>query len=236
MSNEVKVIGGIGALFLVLFGALIYFTTKPQGPTKPQPTADPAILIRSDSNQTSPKATFSIVEFGDYQCPSCGQAYPIIKEVIKTYGDKVNFVFRNFPLSQHANAQSAAEAAEAAGAQGKYWEMHDKLYENQDKWSNESNPQDIFTSYAKDIGLNVDKFTADVKAEKYKDKITKDQNDGLTLGIDATPTFYINNQKYVGVPNLDSLKAIIDLSLATPSATSSAIPSIKPSASPKLNK
>lgn len=230
MSGEVKVIGGIGAIFLVLFGALIYFTTKPTGPAKPQPTGDPAILIREDSNQTNPKAAFSIIEFGDFQCPSCGQAYPVIKEIKKTYGDKINFVFRNFPLSQHANALVAAEAAEAAGAQGKYWEMHDKLYENQDKWSNESKAQDIFAGYAKDLGLNVDKFNSEVKAEKYKDKITKDQNDGLTLLVDSTPTFYINNQKYVGVPNLDSLKAIIDLSLVTPA------PSATPSASPKRSK
>ncbi len=224
MSNEIKVIGGIGALFLVLFGALIYFTTKPTGPSVPKPTGDPAILIREDSNQTSPKAKFSIVEFGDFQCPSCKEAHPVMKEIMKTYGDKVNFVFRNFPLPQHKNAQIASEAAEAAGAQNKYWEMYDKLYENQDKWSESTDPLEIFAGYAKDLNLNVDKFKEDVKNEKFKEKINKDQTDGNTLQVNSTPTFFINGQMVVGIPNPEALKAVIDQSLATPIATSSATP------------
>lgn len=233
MSNEVKVIGGIGAIFLVLFGALIYFSTKPKGEAQPQATADPAILIREDSNQTSPKAAFTIVEFGDFQCPSCKEAHPIIKEILKIYGDKVNFVSRNFPLPQHKNALSAAQAAEAAGVQNKYWEMYDKLYENQDSWALESDPVEIFVEFAKDLGLNVDKFKEDVKNEKFKEKINKDQADGNTLLVNSTPTFFINGQMVVGIPNIDALKAAIDQSLATPVSTTSATPSTKPSSSPK---
>lgn len=231
MSSEVKVIGGIAAIFLLLFGGLIYFATKPVA-NKPEPTANPELLIREDSNQTSPKATFQIIEFGDFQCPSCAAAHPVIKEILKAYGNKVNLVFRNFPLPQHANSRVSAEAAEAAGAQGKYWEMYDKLYENQDKWANEKNPIDIFKGFAKDLSLNVTKFENDIRNEKYKDKIAGDQADGNGLLVDSTPTFFINSQKYVGVPDLDSLKKLIDLSLAIPVATTSASPSIKPSTSP----
>lgn len=216
MSKETKIILIISAMFVAVFIGFIYLATKPNSVNQSQPTVvDPNLLVRKDSYQTSPtNGKITLVEFGDFQCPACGEAHPIIKEILKNYGDKVNFVFRNFPLSQHTNALPAAETAEAAGAQGKYWEMYDKLYENQDKWSSSTNVINIFVGYAKDLGLDVDKFTQDVKGEKYKDRITQDENDGNVIAIDSTPTFFVDGQKMIGVPTLDELKSLIDQKLA----------------------
>jgi protein-disulfide isomerase len=156
-------------------------------------------LVRENSNQkvgTNSKVT--IVEFGDFQCPACGAVHPLVKQVVDSNKDNVTFVFRNYPLSQHANAEIAAEAAEAAGAQGKYWEMYDKLFDKQADWSESKKPLEMFVSYAKDLGLDVTKFKQEVEDKKYSAKITGDQADGNVLGVNATPTFYIDGVKFTG--------------------------------------
>ncbi|HEX6977071.1 MAG TPA: thioredoxin domain-containing protein [Patescibacteria group bacterium] len=214
MNKETKIIIAIGAFFFLIFLAFIYFGSKPPAPIPPQVISDTSLLVKKDSHQTSPdKAKVTLVEFGDFQCPACGISYPIVKQLEKDYGDNLNVVFRHFPLPQHTNALPASEAAEAAGAQGKFWEMHDKLYENQDKWSSEANPINTFAQYAKDLNLDVDKFTSDVKGEKYKDKIVADQSDGNTVAISATPTFFLNGQKIEGLPALEQFKSLIDQKL-----------------------
>ena len=124
-----------------------------------------------------------------------------------------NFVFRNFPLPQHPNAPEAAEAAEAAGAQGKYWEMHDALYTGQNDWADVADPTSFFVQYATTIGLDVTKFTADVASDKYAAVITADTNDGDKLGVDATPTIYINGVMQTTF-SASALEATIDADLA----------------------
>ena len=137
-------------------------------------------------------------EYGDFQCPGCGSAYPKVKKVTEKYKDQVAFIFRNFPLvSAHPNARAAAAAAEAAGLQGKYWEMHDKLYENQLAWQNLSAAERTpsFASYANEFGLNVETFKSDMTSAKVNQKISFDQAVGKKAKVDATPTFYLNGQK-----------------------------------------
>lgn len=177
------------------------------------PTANPQLLVRGDSNQTatdSAQVKVMVVEFGDFECPACQEAHSVTKQMLKDYDGKVNFVFRNFPLPQHSKAQIAAEAAEAAGEQGKYWPMYDKIYENPSEWENSNQPLEIFSSFAKDLGLDVAKFQAAVKANKFADKIQRDLADGTALGINSTPTFFVNGKETVGVPNYQDLKKIID--------------------------
>lgn len=139
-----------------------------------------------------------LVEYGDFQCPYCGQAYPQVKTVTQTYQNSIAFVFRNFPITTaHPNALAAATAAEAAGLQGKYWEMNDKLYETQNSWSdsNTSDRTNIFVGYAKDLGLNVDQFRNDLSNQKVVNKINRDRGLASKLGVNGTPTFYIGNEK-----------------------------------------
>jgi protein-disulfide isomerase len=142
----------------------------------------------------SKEASITLVEFGDYQCPACVLYHPLVKEVITIFSGKINFVFRNFPLPQHKNANISAYAAEAAGLQGKFWEMHDKIYENDKQWADLSDPSEIFIGYAKEFGLNTDKFKNDMNSSEVKSKVTSDTNDGTLIKVNSTPSFFKRNQ------------------------------------------
>src|SRR5215469_11763593 len=133
MSNEVKIIGGIGIITLVLVvgAAMMFGGSSSSSSQQNQPIKNTSALIHSDSHEINNHSKVTLVEFGDFQCPACGAEYPIITQLLDTYKGKINFVFRNFPLSQHQNAQQAAETAEAAGAQGKFFDMYNMLYTNQ---------------------------------------------------------------------------------------------------------
>ena len=137
-------------------------------------------------------------------------------QIVAIYGKNpnFNFVFRNFPLPQHNNAQIAAEAAEAAGAQGKFWQMHDLLYANQNDWVNSTTPIDFFVQYATTLGLDTVKFKEQVLAGKYADFINADQNDGNAINVQWTPSIYINGVLQQQTPTLDQFKTQIDTLLA----------------------
>lgn len=139
-----------------------------------------------------------VTEYADFQCPACGAAHPQIKTIRELYKDTVLFVFRNFPLTTiHPNALAASTAAEAAGLQGKFWEMHDKLYETQDDWSSIDSAKrtDVFTGYAKDLGLNVEQFKTDLSDSRVSDKISRDRALATRLNVDSTPTVYVGSEK-----------------------------------------
>lgn len=151
-----------------------------------------------------------LIEYGDFQCPGCGGAYPQLKTIKETYKDQIAFIFRNFPLTAiHPNALAAATAAEAAGLQGKFWEMHNKLYENQTAWSeiDASKRTSIFTGYAEDIGLNVDQFKTDLSDPKIVAKINRDRAFGKKLNVDSTPTLYVNDSKLSSDETTDLVQA-----------------------------
>ncbi len=139
-----------------------------------------------------------LVEYGDFQCPSCGGAYPQLKTLKSEYKDRIAFVFRHFPLTTiHPNAFAASSAAEAASKQGKFWEMHDKLYETQSTWENISPEKrgDVFISFAQELGLNVDTFKNDLSSESVSAKINYDRALGGKAGVNATPTLFLNGKK-----------------------------------------
>lgn len=203
MTGEAKTLITIAAATLVILFGGIFFLTKPSTPQVPQKVNE-ALLVREDSNKiVTDGAKVTIVEFGDFQCPACGAAHPVIEQILQDNKDQVNFVFRNFPLSNiHANAIVSALAAEAAGEQGKYWEMHHKIYDTQDKWSESKTAIDIFVDYAKELNLDVDKFKKAIEENKFKDKIEKDFADGQTIGVNVTPTFFVNGEKMEGFGDL----------------------------------
>lgn len=146
----------------------------------------------NDYTAGSKDAKVTLVEYGDYECPHCGRAYSIVKKVQKAMGDKLRFVFRNFPLTQvHPNALHAAEAAEIAGRQGKYWEMHDALFENQNALDDES-----LIGYADRMGLDVEKFTEDLENDTFEEKVREDFMGGAESGVNGTPTFFINGARF----------------------------------------
>ncbi|MFC3356979.1 MULTISPECIES: DsbA family protein [Sphingobacterium] len=140
------------------------------------------------------QADLTIVEYGDYQCPHCGKAHPVIKEMMAELGSQIRFVFRNFPLSEmHPYAKSAALAAEAAALQGKFWEMHDAIFENQ----NSLNDQWLL-DMAQQLELDMDKFRSDLNDESIVDRVEGDFESGMMSGVNGTPTFFVNGQKFDG--------------------------------------
>jgi len=159
----------------------------------------------SDHAQGPADAPVTLVEYGDYQCPYCGEAYPVIKAVQGMFGDRLRFVFRNFPLSQaHRYAQLAAEAAEAAGAQGKFWEMHDALYENQDQLG-----QALFEVLVARLGLDAGRFEADLETHQFQSRVKHDFMGGVRSGVSGTPGFFINGNLYDQSWDKESLSAAI---------------------------
>jgi protein-disulfide isomerase len=150
-------------------------------------------------------APVQIVEFSDFQCPFCSRVVPTMKQVEDKYGDKVHFAFRNFPLPFHNNAQAAAEAGAAANAQGKFWQMHDKMFANQQALDRAS-----LEKYAGEIGLDVNKFKADLDSGKYKDAINKDVEYAKTVNVNGTPAFFINGHFINGAMPFDSFASVID--------------------------
>ena len=160
------------------------------------------------------QAPVTLEEFGDFQCPPCGMISGPLLEIEKDYGPKLRVIFRNFPFPNHQHALEAADAAEAAGLQGRYWEMHDLLYKEQATWSKAPDVNQLFVSYARILGLEMDRFETDIAGPTVKARVTADQERGKSLGVTATPSIFINNQ---GVPpkslNPTALRAAIDEAL-----------------------
>ena len=155
------------------------------------PLSSPELAITPQARQV-----VTIEEFGDYQCPPCGNLHPILTSTKKEFGDKVRFVFHHFPLIQiHPNASPAASAAVAAGFQGKFWEMHNLLYENQATWSEVPDIQPLLVSFARTAGLDVDRFVADLKSARTASVIASDVEQGINRGVNSTPTLIINGDK-----------------------------------------
>jgi protein-disulfide isomerase len=205
----------MGAILIVVVGGLIalFALANKSAPSGPAPSGDKTKIIRDNSHKEG-SGPVQLVEFGDYQCPACGAAYPNVKQIMKDFNGRVTLYFRNFPLTQlHPNAMAGAEAAEAAGDQGKYWEMHDKLYENQNTWAGMSDPTDTFVGYAKDLGLDTDKFKKAIQNEQFKSVIDQDEADGNALNIQGTPTFYVNGVQHQGGFDYASLRDDINKAL-----------------------
>ena len=163
-----------------------------------------------DHIQGSADAAVTLVEYGDYECPYCGAAYPIIKEVQARMGERLRFVFRNFPIStSHPHAEQAAEAAEAASAQGSFWEMHDVLYENQKRLRDED-----LRSYAEKLGLDVERFDTELADHVHADRVHEDFLTGVRSGVNGTPTFYINGARHDDSYDAETLLAALERAAA----------------------
>ncbi|MGB3328861.1 MAG: thioredoxin domain-containing protein [Thermomicrobiales bacterium] len=158
-----------------------------------------------DHRQGPESAPVTLVEYGDYECPYCGQAYPILKRLLQELGDSVQFVFRNFPIStSHPNAELAAEAAEAADAQGQFWPMHDLLYENQQHLG----PEQIL-ALANRLGLDMQRFENDLLQRRFEERVRTDFMGGVRSGVNGTPTFFINGVRFDGDWTGDGLSVTI---------------------------
>ena len=159
-----------------------------------------------DHIQGPADAAVTLVQYGDYECPYCGAAYPIIKEVQARMGERLRFVFRNFPITtSHPHAEQAAEAAEAAAAQGRFWEMHDLLYENQARLRD-----DDLRAYAEKLGLDVELFDAELAEHVHAARVREDFMSGVRSGVNGTPTFYIDGGRHDDSYDLETLLGALE--------------------------
>ena len=181
---------------LVTFGSgtMLYRAKRPQVKNIPE---SQSVAARGDASahvRGNPDAPVTLEEFGDFQCPPCGQFAGFVEELLKEYDSRLRVVFRNFPLPAHEHAREAALAAEAAGFQGKFWEMHDTLYREQLAWSKAPNTRELFESYAGTLGLDLEQFKKDMESDKARERVDSDHALGDFLGVKVTPTLFINNR------------------------------------------
>ena len=170
-----------------------------------------AVKAADDSDQIKgaplKEAKVILIEYSDFQCPACRSYYPMVKKLSQEFAN-LSVVYRHFPLPQHLNARPSAQAAEAAGQQGKFWEMHDMLFDNQQSWAESKTSREIFLGYALALGLDMEKFKTDYDSPETKTKIEKDYQSGAK-DIDGTPTFFINDKKIQNPRNYDEFRNII---------------------------
>jgi len=186
--------------------------SAPAQATPNQSTSGSTTITKPNVKISSPVI---LEEYGDYQCPPCGELYPELKQIEHEYGDQLRVVFHQFPLTKiHKNAMIAAHAAEAARNQNKFWEMHDRLYRNQKEWAGQEDPRPTFISYARQLNLKIDQFTSDMDSNQVDQRISADIQRGTVAGVTGTPTVFIDSQmlRYEAT-NLDGLRRGINAML-----------------------
>ncbi|PIT86441.1 MAG: disulfide bond formation protein DsbA [Candidatus Magasanikbacteria bacterium CG10_big_fil_rev_8_21_14_0_10_43_6] len=204
----VAIIGGL----ILMVVALAHVGTK----TSTGPAATLETPVADDEHtKGNPNAPLTLVEYSDFQCPACASMYPIIKQLSTTFPDDLKVVYRHFPLRQiHAQAQLAAEAAEAAGEQNKFWEMHDLLFNTQREWSDNPDARDIFIELAASLGLDEDQFITDMNSKKTKNTISDHYASGASANIPGTPSLFLNGTLIQNPGTYDGFKTLIEDALA----------------------
>ncbi|MFA7278249.1 MAG: thioredoxin domain-containing protein [Candidatus Gracilibacteria bacterium] len=156
-----------------------------------------------------------LIEYSDFQCPACAAYYPVVKQVVSEYSGRIQFSYRHFPLYElHKNALESSYAAQASGKQGKFWEMHDKLFERQKDWSDLDDPKPTFEQYAKELGLNVDTFKKDSASTEVRDAVAQSRASGEAADVGGTPSFFFNGKRLQNPPGLEAFRAALDYYLS----------------------
>ncbi|MBI2039234.1 MAG: DsbA family protein [Candidatus Niyogibacteria bacterium] len=188
--------------------AVVFMNTGSTG------TGGPALVFESaDWRSGATTSRVTLAEYSDFQCPACAAWEPQLQVIVRDYGERIQFIYRHFPLPQHAQAELAAYASEAAGLQGKFWEMHDVIFERSREWADNRNARDIFMDAARTLGLDMAKFEADLNSDAVRSEVDKDKKSGLAASVNSTPTFFVNGQK-VQPRSPDELRTLLDDALA----------------------
>jgi protein-disulfide isomerase len=187
---------GVVAAVAIGGGAALYRAKRPRPLTIPKERIASSATESGGVHMLGPAdAPVTLEEYGDFQCPPCGKLSEPINEIQHDYNRQVRLIFRNFPLVNHQYAREAAYAAEAAGLQDRFWQMHDLLYKEQAVWSNSTDARALFNAYAGYIGLNIERFKIDMDSDKVKERVAADQKQGVSLGVKNTPTIFVNNKE-----------------------------------------
>lgn len=203
MSKSTIAILGVLVLFGLFIGSAVYYKNSAVGGGT-IPTAE---IGATDWKIGDGKVV--VMEYSDFQCPACGAYFPVVEKVIGDNIKDLTFVYRNFPLPQHQNAMPAARAAEAAGKQGKFWEMYRQIFSTQSDWSKNGNAKDVFVGYAEKLGLDKNKFATDMSSSEVSAKIQNDYKSGVALEVQGTPSFFINGKKINNPSSFEAFQKII---------------------------
>ena len=200
------------ALFVVtIVGSLIWVrnagtTQRPM--TSANANTDLLTVVADDYTKGLVGSPVTVIEYLDFECEACGAYFPLVKRLSQEYNDKILFVVRYFPLPGHKNSMTSALAVEAAGRQGKYWEMHDLVFEEQKKWGERAAADPtIFERYAEQLGLDMERFTQDVGSQEVKDRVLRDRDAGTQLGVNGTPSFFLNGNKIQNPQGYEAFKS-----------------------------
>ncbi len=220
MQNKQLLWGGLGVVAVLLVAGVAYWASLGANPSAVGPTGKLTIPVSaSDWSRGAVNPKVTIVEYSDLECPACATYEPVVQKVVADNKDTVQLIYRHFPLSQHRSAELSALYAEAAGKQGKFWEMHDKLFANQATWT--INPaaknEALFQSYAKELGLDMAKLATDLKDASLVAKIKASYDGGVAAGVDSTPSFFVNGVRVKNPRSLEEFQALIASS--TPAST-----------------
>ena len=209
MKPVLKLLGIVVAVAAVL-GGLIWLGEMQDGTDQPSPLTGEVTDL--DHVQGPDDARVTVIEYADFQCPTCAAFAPVMERLVDEYPDDLRLVVRHFPLkSIHPNATLAAEAAEAASLQDKFWEMHDILFERQSEWRDLGNPRDTFEGYAQEIGLDVERFKTDINSKAVKDRVDADYDSATGIGLSGTPSFFVNGEALEDTPQgYEAFKALIE--------------------------
>ena len=203
------------AVLAVGAGAMLYRAKRhPLADAGAAPASVGKIDEKTAHVRGGPDAPVTLEEFGDFECPTCSLVASVIQNIEHEYRPRLRVVFRNFPLKMHSHALEAAIAAEAAGSQGRFWEMHDLLYEHQSTWSKTKYAQPLFESYARDLGLNVERFKKDLKTNEVYSRVAADMELGDSRGIKNTPTLYLNGREVPPPFTRENLREAVEAALA----------------------
>jgi protein-disulfide isomerase len=219
MSRNLKISGAIVVAFVLGIATLAIAMDSPsdeQVAAAPTPTEalPPVMAGNTHKLSTAPDGKVTLVEFLDFECETCGAIYPAMEQLREEYGDRVTFAIRYFPNDGHFNAMIAAQTVEAAAEQGKLVEMYQRMFETQKEWGEaRESKRELFVGFARDIGLDMKQFEADVDDPATVERITSDKADGLALGAQGTPTIFIND-RMIELESLDQLKGEIEAALA----------------------
>lgn len=201
---------GIGALILAFAVWFLVAVVNQPAPSAVNTNIKMPPITSSDIQDGPKDAPLKLVEYADFQCPSCRLYYPLVKQLQQDFKGKLLFVYRYFPLSGiHQNAVNAADAAAAANKQGKFWEMHDKLFDTQDSWAETQNARDTFVTYAQQLGLNVDQFKKDFNDPATQKTIKAAEQKDLDMGLTGTPTFFLNGKQIALQNGYDAFKKLL---------------------------
>jgi len=200
------------SLIVVFIGSILVFW--PSGKNNTTGTGPVTSIKSTDWTRGAVDPVITLIEYGDFQCPACRAYEGVVQQLSKDFKDTLSFGYRHFPLVQiHQNALPSSKASEAAGLQGKFWEMHDILYEKQTEWSTASNSKEIFIGYAKNLGLDTVRFEKDMENADIAKKIEEDYRGGIRLDVSATPTFFLNGKKIKNPAGMEEFKKLIEKEL-----------------------